>query len=120
MGYRGSWYGGGSSSFRQRLLSQPGQAWLFIGIDVGKYEHVAVAADGMGGMLVAPPLRFGIRGADYPRLVCVGLDCVGVWPFGHPRPCGCWSRPATIMNYWRKRLAERYPVPSKSTSCKPR
>lgn len=54
-------------AFRLRLQDQPQQVWLFIGIDVGKYEHVAVACDGLG-MLVVAPLRFGIRETDYQTL----------------------------------------------------
>lgn len=92
--------------FRQRLLSQPTQAWLFIGVDVGKYEHVAVAADGMG-VLVAPPLRFGIREADYHALFAWAAALVadsaatplwGLEPTGH------------YYELLAQRLAERYPV----------
>lgn len=50
--------------FRQRWHAVPPAQWRCIGIDVGKYEHVAVAYDGVG-QLLAPPLRFGIRTADY-------------------------------------------------------
>lgn len=53
--------------FRQRWQAvAPGQ-WRCIGIDVGKYEHVAVAYDGLGQLLTRP-LRFGIRAADYQAL----------------------------------------------------
>lgn len=54
-------------AFRLRMQDQPQKVWLFIGIDVGKYEHVAVACDGFG-MLVVAPLRFGIRETDYQTL----------------------------------------------------
>jgi transposase len=50
--------------FRQRWQAVPAAQWRCIGIDVGKYEHVAVAYDGLG-QLLAGPLRFGIRTVDY-------------------------------------------------------
>jgi len=50
--------------FRQRWQAVAPAQWRCIGIDVGKYEHVAVAYDGLG-QLLAQPLRFGIRTADY-------------------------------------------------------
>ena len=49
------------------LASRGAAQWRCIGIDVGKYEHVAVAYDGLG-QLLARPLRFGIRAADYQAL----------------------------------------------------
>jgi transposase len=53
--------------FRQRWQAVAPAQWRCIGIDVGKYEHVAVAYDGLG-QLLARPLRFGIRAADYQAL----------------------------------------------------
>lgn len=55
------------SAFRQRWQTAAPEAWCCVGIDVGKYEHVAVAYDG-GGQLVGRPMRFGIRCADYGAL----------------------------------------------------
>lgn len=52
--------------FRQRMRAVPLEQWRCVGIDVGKYEHVAVITDGWGNLL-APPLRFGIRRADYQQ-----------------------------------------------------
>ncbi len=92
--------------FRQRLLSHPAQAWLFLGVDVGKYEHVAVAYDHQG-LLVAPPLRFGIREADYQTLfawadgLVARLAATPLWglePTGH------------YYELLAHRLAERYPA----------
>jgi len=54
-------------AFRQRWQAVAPAQWRCIGIDVGKYEHVAVAYDGLG-QLLAPPLRFGIRAGDYQTL----------------------------------------------------
>jgi transposase len=53
--------------FRQRWQAVAPEQWCCIGIDVGKYEHVAIAYDGRE-QLLAPPLRFGIRAADYETL----------------------------------------------------
>jgi hypothetical protein len=53
--------------FRQRWQAVAPAQWRCIGIDVGKYEHVAVAYDGLGQLLTRP-LRFGIRAADYQAL----------------------------------------------------
>lgn len=53
--------------FRQRWQAVAPARWCCIGIDVGKYEHVAIAYDGLGQML-GQPLRFGIRAADYQAL----------------------------------------------------
>lgn len=92
--------------FRQRVLSQPGRSWLFIGIDVGKYEHVAVATDG-AGVLVAPPLRFGIREADYGALfawVEALVAASGATPLWGLEPTGHY------YELLAQRLAERYPA----------
>jgi len=63
-----------------------------IGIDVGKYEHVAVAYDGLG-QLLARPLRFGIRAADYQALFAwVAL----VAPDPPRRCCLVWNRPPLL------------------------
>ena len=65
--------------------------WRCIGIDVGKYEHVAVAYDGLGQLLTWP-LRFGIRAADYQVLFAWVVTVVpdptvtplfGLEPTGH-------------------------------------
>ncbi len=53
--------------FRQRWQAVAPARWRCIGIDVGKYEQVAVAYDGLG-QLLGRPLRFGIRTADYETL----------------------------------------------------
>ncbi len=47
-------------AFRQRFQVLPPQQWRCVGIDIGKYEHVAVMSDGLG-QVVAAPIRFGIR-----------------------------------------------------------
>lgn len=53
--------------FRQRWHAVAPVQWRCIGIDVGKYEHVAVAYDGLG-QLLGQPLRFGLRSSDYQTL----------------------------------------------------
>ena len=77
--------------FRQRWQAVATGQWRCIGIDVGKYEHVAVAYDGLG-QLLARPLRFGIRAADYQALFAwvatvvpdpVVTPLFGLEPTGH-------------------------------------
>jgi transposase len=77
--------------FRQRWQAVAPVQWRCIGIDVGKYEHVAVAYDGLGHLLTRP-LRFGIRAADYQALFGWGATVVadptvpplfGLEPTGH-------------------------------------
>lgn len=92
--------------FRQRLLRQAPQVWLFIGIDVGKYEHVAVACDATGSF-VAPPLRFGIRESDYQTLF--------TWAEALATPQAAlllWAMEPTGHYYelLAQRLTARYPV----------
>ena len=53
--------------FQQRWQTGAPRQWCCIGIDVGKYEQVAMAYDGAGQFL-GGPLRFGIRVCDYQRL----------------------------------------------------
>jgi transposase len=77
--------------FRQRWQAVAPAQWRCIGIDVGKYEHVAVAYDGLGQLLTRP-LRFGIRAADYQALFAwvatvvpdpVVTPLFGLEPTGH-------------------------------------
>jgi hypothetical protein len=49
--------------FVERIASRPPEQWCYVGIDIGKFEHVAVAYDGQGQYL-AGPYRFGVRRAD--------------------------------------------------------
>lgn len=49
--------------FRERLAGVPAEQWCCIGIDIGKFEHVATAYAGQGQYL-AGPYRFGIRRSD--------------------------------------------------------
>jgi hypothetical protein len=76
--------------FQQRLASLPAQQWCCVGIDIGKFEHVAVVYDGQGQWL-AGPYRFGIRQADYDAFfawvdaaVAAGQSVLfGMEPTGH-------------------------------------
>lgn len=50
--------------FRERLAGVATEQWRCIGIDIGKFEHVAMIYDGQG-LALAGPYRFGIRHGDY-------------------------------------------------------
>jgi transposase len=54
-------------AFRERMADVPREQWRCVGIDIGKYEHVAVIQDGNGAML-SKPLRFGISKTQVQRL----------------------------------------------------
>jgi transposase len=54
-------------AFRERMAGVPPEQWRCVGIDIGKYEHVAVILDG-NGILLTKPLRFGIGQAQVQRL----------------------------------------------------
>ena len=53
-------------AFQERTQGMALERWRCVGIDIGKYEHVAVLQDGQGRML-AGPLRFGISEAEMER-----------------------------------------------------
>lgn len=53
--------------FQERMQRVPREQWRCVGIDIGKYEHVAVIQDG-NGRLLAKPLRFGISQVEVQRL----------------------------------------------------
>jgi transposase len=50
-------------AFRQRMQGIALEAWRCVGVDIGKYEHVAVVTDGWGSLLVNP-FRFSLRQRD--------------------------------------------------------
>lgn len=54
-------------AFRERMAGVPREQWRCVGIDIGKYEHVAVILDG-NGVLLTKPLRFGISQPQVQRL----------------------------------------------------
>lgn len=77
--------------FLQRMQKKPFSDWCCIGVDIGKYEHVAVAIDGFGE-LRSEPIRFGIRHHYYQDVfasidnLCEGLKSkpvIGMEPTGH-------------------------------------
>ncbi len=53
-------------AFQERTQGMALERWRCVGIDIGKYEHVAVLQDGQGRIL-AGPLRFGISQAEMER-----------------------------------------------------
>ena len=102
-------------AFRQRWQAVAPVQWRCIGIDVGKYEHVAVAYDGLG-QLLARPLRFGIRAADYQAVFAwvalVAPDPAETLLFGL-EPTGHYYEQLVYE------LAQRY-GPSRCTWCRRR
>ena len=77
--------------FLQRMHQEPLSEWRCIGVDIGKYEHVAVAIDGLGNLL-AEPIRFGTHRRHYQQAfrwisdLCAGvkaLPVIGMEPTGH-------------------------------------
>jgi len=79
------------AEFRQRMHQNPLSEWRCIGVDIGKYEHVAVAIDGLGNLL-AEPIRFGTHRRHYQQAfrwisdLCAGvkaLPVIGMEPTGH-------------------------------------
>lgn len=69
--------------FRHRMHQEPLTNWRCIGIDIGKYEHVGVAIDGLGNLL-AKPIRFGIHRRHYKKAfswinkLCADVDSLPV------------------------------------------
>lgn len=77
--------------FRQRMHQEPLSDWRCIGIDIGKYEHVGVATDGLGNLL-DEPIRFGVHHRHYQQVfrwvddLCSeveALPVMGMEPTGH-------------------------------------
>ena len=90
-------------AFRQRWQTAAPDAWCCVGIDVGKYEHVAVAYDGRG-QLLSRPLRFGIRRADYqaahPASAALVIEAAdSSLEFDRGEKGSLYSR-ARIAEYW--------------------
>ena len=52
--------------FRQRMQGRTAESWRCVGVDVGKYEHVAVVTDGWDKLLCAP-FRFSLYQDDCER-----------------------------------------------------
>ena len=75
--------------FRQRMQGITLDDWRCVGVDIGKYEHVAVITDGWGSLLVNP-FRFSLQQADVhhflgeiERVSANRLPLVGMEPTGH-------------------------------------
>jgi transposase len=76
--------------FRQQMQGIAPEAWRCVGVDIGKYEHVAIVTDGWGSLLVNP-FRFSLWQPDVHQFlaqvdqVAVGASAplVGMEPTGH-------------------------------------
>lgn len=77
--------------FLQRMHQKPLPSWRCIGVDIGKYEHVALGLDGHGTLL-GDPIRFGTRRRHYQEVFrifddwCANVDTlpvIGMEPTGH-------------------------------------
>ena len=77
--------------FRQRMQEIALPDWRCVGVDIGKYEHVAVITDGFGELL-AKPRRFGVYQKemddffDQVDTICSARDqrpVVGMEPTGY-------------------------------------
>ena len=90
-------------AFRQRFQVLPPGQWRCVGIDIGKYEHVAVMSDGLG-QIVAAPIRFGIREADWQHF-CAWIDRLAVGlavpPVFGMEPSGHYYEPLANALYRR-------------------
>ncbi len=90
-------------AFRQRFQVLPPGQWRCVGIDIGKYEHVAVMSDGLG-QIVAAPMRFGIRESDWQRF-CAWIDGLAVGlavaPVFGMEPTGHYYEPLANALYGR-------------------
>ena len=85
--------------FRERMQAVPREQWRCVGIDIGKYEHVAVIQDG-NGTLLAKPLRFGINTAEVQRLwdlVDASQAAQSVKPLFAMEPTGHYYEPLAHM-----------------------
>lgn len=78
-----------------QMQKKPFSDWCCIGVDIGKYEHVAVAIEGFSE-LRSEPIRLGIQHHDYQNVfalidnLCEGLKSkpvIGMESTGH-RPKG--------------------------------
>jgi hypothetical protein len=77
-------------AFQERMRDLPPSEWRCVGIDIGKYEHVAVISDGTGTLLTEP-LRFTILRCDFdaffvwvdqwrpanPQALLIGMEPTG-------------------------------------------
>lgn len=79
------------AQFRHRMHQDALTNWRCVGIDIGKYEHVGVAIDGLGNLL-AKPVRFGIHKHHYKKAFrwiddlgadMEGLPVIGMEPTSH-------------------------------------
>lgn len=76
--------------FRQQMQGVTLDKWRCVGVDIGKYEHVAVVTDGWGSLLVNP-FRFSLRQPDVHRFLTqvdqaatgVSAPLVAMEPTGH-------------------------------------
>jgi transposase len=76
--------------FREQMQGIVPEAWRCVGVDIGKYEHVAVVTDGWGSLLVNP-FRFSLQQPDVHQFfaqvdqVATGASAplVAMEPTGH-------------------------------------
>lgn len=86
-------------AFRERMAGVPRAQWRCVGIDIGKYEHVAVILDG-NGVLLTKPLRFGISQLQVQRLwdlVDASQDGSSLKPLFAMEPTGHYYEPMAQM-----------------------
>lgn len=105
--------------FRQRMQGIAPEAWRCVGVDIGKYEHVAVVTDGWGHLIVNP-FRFGLRQADVNRFLMkvdqvaagASVPLVAMEPTGHyyeplAYEVSCRYEPAQVFLVQSYDVAER-------------
>jgi hypothetical protein len=94
------------------MQTLPPQRWCCVGVDIGKFEHVAAITDGLGNLLVAP-FRFGPYQADFDRFFAL-LDQVAGGLGGTPliamEPTGHYYEPLATASAQRYGPAQVYLV----------